>query len=447
MVKLVIVEGPDRGRDFSVTAHEELQIGRGRQTQTQLTDPSVSRLHCVASISAGRVRLKDCSSGSGLLRNGEAFTEGTLDAGDLITIGDTVLRLEVAGAPDEQTIPPKRQQAMSPVDAMVASLRQQQDASGTGKGAGQIAVPPLMKAPRKAPSRNLGSLKDYVLHKYRIETAHVRGNSGMVFRAKHIESGEQVAVKVMWPDLMTDDSQMKRFVRAMKTMRPIKHPNIVRVLNAGITELAATGENFCWFAMEFVDGFSLAQVVKRVGAAGMLDWEQAFRIAVHVARALEVAHQHSIVHRNITPENILVARAEPIAKLGDLMLARAIEETGSNQITRDGELLGDVAYMSPERTRGEDIDHRSDLYGLGATLYAVLSGQPPFQAASIPTLLNLIQEDEPLPPKTFQLAINESFQNVVMRLLEKNPADRFESPSDLLKELDRIGKFAGIEIA
>jgi serine/threonine protein kinase len=178
----------------------------------------------------------------------------------------------------------------------------------------------------------------------------------------------------------------------------------------------------------------------------MLDWEQAFRMTVHIARALEVAHQHEIVHRNVTPENILLGRAQPIAKLGDLMLARAIEETVSNQITRDGELLGEVAYMSPERTRGEPIDHRSDLYGLGATLYAVLAGQPPFQSASIPSLVSMIQQDEPLPPKTFQLSINEAFQNVVMKLLEKNPADRFESPSQLLKELERIGKFAGIEV-
>ena len=154
---------------------------------------------------------------------------------------------------------------------------------------------------------------------------------------------------------------MQRFIRAMKTMLPIKHENIVALYNAG------KAGRYAWVAMEYVDGESLTQVIQRIGAAGMLDWQNAFRVAVHIGRALECADEHKIIHRNIMPANILLTH-DKIAKLGDLMFAKALEGTAAEQITRPGQLVGELAYMSPERTRGtSDIDGRSDLYGLGAT--------------------------------------------------------------------------------
>lgn len=423
-IQVVVVEGPDQGRQFSLSPGQELTIGRGLQSQTQLNDPSVSRLHCTITFQGGRATLKDCGSGSGTMVNDAAITEAVVGPGDRITVGDTHLAITIVSSANDQTIAPKRAAAAT--------------ATAAGPAAATPAVP--------GGNRNLSSLVGTVLHKYQIDTTHIRGNTGTIFRARHVESDQVVAVKVLWPDLMANDDQMKRFVRAMKTMRTVNHPHIVRILTAGITELGATGENFCWFAMEFVDGFSLKQLVKRVGTAGMLDWEHAFRIAVQMARALEVAYERGIVHRNLTPENIIVPRSHPHAKLADLMLAKALEGAARDQITRQGELLGDIVYMSPERTRGESIDHRSDMYSLGATLYFALTGQPPFEALSLPSLISQIQDDEPLPPKTFQLSINDAFQDVVLTLLAKSPDDRFENPTRLLSELSRVGKFAGIEV-
>ena len=115
--------------------------------------------------------------------------------------------------------------------------------------------------------------------------------------------------------------------------------------------------------MEYVAGENLTEVIQRLGIAGMLDWRHAYRVAVHIGRALVYAHGEEIVHRNVTPKNILVEATTKTAKLGDLMLAKALE--GGPQYTRPGELLGDVVYMSPERTRGmTEVDVRSDLYGL-----------------------------------------------------------------------------------
>jgi serine/threonine protein kinase len=199
-----------------------------------------------------------------------------------------------------------------------------------------------------------------------------RGTSSMVFRANDTQNGQAVALKVMLPEFARNEEDMQRFVRAMLTMLPLRHPHLVTVLGAG------KSGPYCWCAMELVEGESLTEVIQRIGVAGMLDWKYAFRVAVHVGRALEYAHGQGIIHRDVSPVNILMRTEDKVVKLGDLMLAKALEGALAQQVTRPGELVGDVNYMSPERTRGQTdgVDGRSDLFGLGATCYALLSPGP-----------------------------------------------------------------------
>jgi serine/threonine-protein kinase len=176
----------------------------------------------------------------------------------------------------------------------------------------------------------------------------------------------------------------------------------------------------------------------------MLDWRKAFRVGVHVARALEYVHGQSILHRNVTPTNILLEATSKTVKLGDLMLAKALEGITQKQITRPGEIVGDVTYMSPERTRGsDDVDHRSDLYGLGATLYALLTGRPPFTGVTLVEKISRIRQSVPEKPTKFQMSIPTQFEAIVLKLLAKRPEERYQSAGDLLKELIRVGKFHG----
>jgi serine/threonine protein kinase len=403
---IAVISGPDSGKVFPVSSGQSLTVGRGQQTETQLQDPSVSRQHCEISFHHGELRLRDPGSGTGTFVNRAKVSDAILRAGDVISIGDTDLRVELASVVDAPTIAPTRQ---------------------------------------SAPPRDLSALRGEMLHHFQIVDEIARGATGTVFRAVRADRNETVALKVLWPDIAMDGEQRRRFVRAMRTMQPVKHPNLVRVLNAGITEMDGRPDPLCWFAMEFVDGFNLQQLTKTLGTAGMLDWQHAYRVAVHVGRALEVAFESGIVHRGITPENILIPRAERIAKLGDLMLAKALDGIPADQITRRGELIGEVAYMSPERTRGEEIDHRSDLYSLGATLYTVITGQTPHDAPSAAAMIRQIQEQEPLRPRTFQLSVNDMFEGVVMKLLERRPAARYQTPAELLTDLERVGRFAGLK--
>jgi serine/threonine protein kinase len=405
-MQLTVIAGPDQGRTFDLTPQHPLTIGRGADTSTQLQDPSVSRQHCVLDASKGTVRLLDSGGAGGVLVNRDRVASAELKPGDLIQVGSTVMRLSVEA--NETTMLPPAAAAAQP-------------------------------DPAAPPPGDLSQLVGRTVHHYSILRELARGHTGAVFYAKHAEDGRELALKVLWPELCRDDEQMQRFIRAMKTMLPIRHENIVRVYNAG-----KAGPLY-WVAMEYVEGESLTQVIARIGLKGMLDWRYSFRVATHIGRALEAAHAQQIIHRNITPANILLRLADKTAKLGDLMFAKAVEGVAGDQITKPGQLVGELAYMSPERTRGsKDVDCRSDIYGLGATVYALLTGAPPFVDTALPTLIARIRNEEPARPSKTQLAIPPMFEGIVLRMLNKRPEDRFETPSDLLRDLERVGKFHGV---
>jgi serine/threonine protein kinase len=399
--QLVIIAGPDKGRAFPLTPGATLQVGRSQSTPTRLTDPAVSRVHCEVEADGALVTVHDRSS-TGTYVNGHKITKQQLQPGDVIHVGNTDLRYTI-GDPDATTLSPSA---------------------------------PKLAAEAGEP---LTALVGQTLSHYAIEQALAKGATGTVFRARDTGDGKTVALKVLQPEFSQNDDEMQRFVRAMKTTLNLRHPNLVALFAAG-----KTGP-YCWMAMEYVDGESMTEVIKRIGVAGMLEVRYAYRVAVHVARALEYAHGQSIIHRNVTPQNLLVRHADKLVKLGDLMLAKALEGTLAMQITRPGELVGEIAYLSPERTRGPaGADARSDLYGLGATLYALLTGHPPFAGESLPDLITKIRTAEPEKPKKFQMAIPDAFQSAVLRLLAKRPEDRFQTAAALLAELERVGKFAGL---
>jgi serine/threonine-protein kinase len=172
-------------------------------------------------------------------------------------------------------------------------------------------------------------------------------------------------------------------------------------------------------------------------------------VAIQLARALDYAHKNNVIHRNITPANVLIQASDKVAKLGDLMLAKALEGSMAQQITRPGELLGEVDYMSPERTHGTtDVDGRSDIYSLGAMIYRLLTGRPPFTGGSLMETIVKIRQSEAKPekPKKYQLAIPDLFEGIVLRMLAKQPAERYQTAAELLGELERVAKFQGVTV-
>jgi serine/threonine protein kinase len=286
----------------------------------------------------------------------------------------------------------------------------------------------------------LGELSGTQLGAFHVGLMLARGQSGMVFRARNTRDGRTVALKVLWPEFSRHDTEVRRFVRSMRTMLPLHHPNLVTLLGAG------KKGPYCWVAMEYVEGGSLAEFIRTHGAAGRLDWRHAHRVGYHLARALEYAHARHVLHRNLTPNNVLLRREDSLTKLGDLMLAKALEGGLAEQLTRPGELLGDVRFMSPERTRGDDLDARADLYSLGALLYTMLTGHPPFEGSSLVETVTAIRDRPPEPPRKFQLSTPERFQDTVLKLLAKRPEARHPSAAALLADLDKVAKFHDVRL-
>jgi serine/threonine-protein kinase len=258
------------------------------------------------------------------------------------------------------------------------------------------------------------------------------GKTGVVFRARDTREGKDVALKVFLPEFSADDEEVQRFLRAMKTTLRLRHPHLVSVLAAG------RSGSLCWVAMELVEGVSLAQAVHQA-AAGSGDWRVALRVVLHISRALAFLHGHHIIHRNITPANLLITASDGTVKLGDLMKAKAQEGKLAKQVTQAGEILGDLRFMSPEQsTNASAGDGRADLYSLGAVAYALLVGRAPLEGRNFVETILKIRQTPPQPPRQFQPAIPQAFEAIVMKLLAKRPEDRFQSPGELLAHLSKM---------
>jgi serine/threonine protein kinase len=410
-LQLLVIEGPDQGRTFTLQSGPDLMLGRGVNSLYHLTDPRASRSHCQILLQGDQATVIDEGSRGGTFVNGVRVDRHLLKLGDMLQVGDTRLRLHMGDFP---------------LDVALAAL----------EGAPAPSPPTDQAAVEK-----LSQLSGQTLAHYEIGRVIGEGHSGAVFHATDAKDNRSVALKVLLPQFSRDEEEMQRFVRAMKTTLPLRHPNLVAVYGAG-----KTGP-YCWVAMEYVAGENLTQVIDRLGVAGVLDWRHAFRAALQIARALAYAHERQIIHRNVTPKNVLVDAPSKAVKLGDLMLAKALEGTLAQQITRPGELVGEVAYMAPERTRGlTEVDGRSDLYGLGATVYALLAGRPPFTGATLVEKITRIRQTEPERPTRYQLSIPHRFEELVMKLLAKRPEDRFQNAAALVLELERIGKMQQLTV-
>src|SRR5262245_17384925 len=220
--------------------------------------------------------------------------------------------------------------------------------------------------------------------------------------------------------------------------------------------------------MEYIEGRSAARFIRHAGVAGRLGWRLGLRLAHHIATALKFAHGHSILHRNVTPHNILLRTKDHVAKLGDLMLAKALEGDHADAISAPGDILGEVPYLSPEQTRGtRDLDARSDLYSLGATVYALLAGRPPFIGSTMVELTDRIRREpvrglreaqaDPVGGKdwsSFQsqltaLQLEEiptPFEHIILRMLAKRPDDRYQNAAELVSDLDKVAATTGVRV-
>ena len=262
---------------------------------------------------------------------------------------------------------------------------------------------------------------------YDIEREIGRGGSGIVYRATDRRLKRSVALKILPPDLAFRADTRERFMREAETAARLSHPNIVPIFSVD------EREGLAWFVMAIVEGQNVGD---RVRSHGALSFADARRLLREVADALAYAHERGVVHRDIKPDNILIDGQTNRALVTDFGIARATTE-GESRLTATGTAIGTPAYMSPEQCAGErELDGRSDLYSLGAVAYYALTGQPPFDGPSTPVIMMKQVAEPPVPMSRYRSGVPEDLDAIVMRLLEKDPADRFANGSELIAALD-----------
>jgi serine/threonine-protein kinase len=252
------------------------------------------------------------------------------------------------------------------------------------------------------------------------------GGMGAVYRARQVSMDRLVAVKVLPRRLANDDEFIQRFIREARAAGKLNHINIVQGLDVG----HKNGRYY--FAMEYVDGKTIKELFK--DRDGVFAPREAVQILLQVARALDHAHRHGIVHRDVKPDNILVA-GDGVAKLADLGLAR---NYGADvTVTQAGMTLGTPQYMSPEQARGDtEMDTRSDIYSLGATLYHMVVGEPPFTGATPLSVVSKHITDDLPPPQVRRPGLDPKLCRIIETMMAKDKADRYQTPAELAADLD-----------
>jgi serine/threonine protein kinase len=274
-----------------------------------------------------------------------------------------------------------------------------------------------------------------VLGNYRVISELTSGGMGTLYRAQHELLGRSAAVKLLRPELTANEELLQRFYNEAKAATSIRHPGIVEVYDFGYT-----GDGRAYIVMELLDGEPLGERLRR---RGRLTEVEAENIGRQIAGALRAAHASGIVHRDLKPDNVFLVpdpdgRSERV-KVLDFGVAKLTDVVGGARQTQTGALMGTPLYMAPEQARAAGaIDHRADLYSLGCMLYEMLVGRPPFVAEGAGEIIALQMFAPPEPPRNLLTALTPELDAIVLRLLEKEPHDRYQDALEVQTALEGI---------
>lgn len=256
------------------------------------------------------------------------------------------------------------------------------------------------------------------------------GAMATVFKAKQINLDRIVAIKVLPKRYAEDTEFVERFYREGRAAAALNHPNIVGAYDVGLAG------KYHYFIMEYVDG---STVYDELAKGKVYTEKEALEVIVPIARALEHAHEKNLIHRDVKPKNIMLT-TKRIPKLADLGLARNVTDVTSAQAEK-GKAFGTPYYISPEQIRGElDIDFRTDIYGLGATLYHMVTGRVPFDGETVNEVMTKHLKTPLTPPDHFNMNLSSGLSEIVEVMMAKKRQDRYRTTRDLIVDLELVAK-------
>ena len=262
-------------------------------------------------------------------------------------------------------------------------------------------------------------------NKYRIVKLIGSGGMANVYLGIDMNTGVNVAIKILKPEFSSDEEFIRRFDAEAKSVASLNHANIVKVYGVGHEG------NFRYIVQEYIEGINVKDLIKQ---NGHLYWRNALPILIQIGLALDYAHQNGIVHRDIKPQNILISR-DRVAKITDFGIARAASTT---TITMTGVQMGSVHYFSPEQARGGNVGPQSDVYSLGVSLFEMVTGRLPFDGDSnVAIAVKHLQETPPVPSSLMQ-GIPKGLDSIIAKCMQKSPERRYQTMRQLVTELDSL---------
>ena len=261
----------------------------------------------------------------------------------------------------------------------------------------------------------------------RYEITELIGVGGMadVYKAVDLMENKIVAVKILKPEFSGNEEFIRRFRNESKAIALLSHPNIVKIYDVGLKD------EIQFIVMEYIDGITLKEFIDQ---QGVLRWQDALHFMTQILRALQHAHDKGIVHRDIKPQNIMLF-ADGTIKVMDFGIARFSRVDGK---TLSDKTIGSVHYISPEQARGDMTDERSDIYSIGVMLYEMLTGQKPYDGDNPVSVALKHMEEDPKAPREIVPAIPEALEEIVLHAMERDPAKRYQSAAEMIKDIDRF---------
>ena len=427
--QLHFLNGPLAGQVVQLPPVKGIVIGRADHCEIPVRVKGVSRTHCQIDFDGEDYQLSDLGSSNGTYVNRKRIEHHRLGPGDRIRLGTVKIDFQFGQADATTTATQKISGATSDTDTSVLYLcdlcgtsvdLEATDSEAAAHFEGQIYCERCREA---------ASFLGRQLGQYQIAEMIAHGGMGTVFRAEHEMLDRTVALKVLRKDLCVDGAAIYRFVRGARVGAQLVHPNIAQLYDVG-----ESGGAY-YIAMEYIEGPTVFKVLQSLG---FNDVTQVLDVGIQIAQALAHAFEKRIVHRDVKPSNIMLA-APGVAKLTDLGIAKFMDEAGISSITESGACMGTADYMSPEHISDVRlVDHRGDIYSLGATLYHMLAGQPPFPARNIMAKLRQVRSAPPPSASRRNSKVPMALSAAIQKMMAKDPKNRFQTPQELLRALDAI---------
>lgn len=271
-------------------------------------------------------------------------------------------------------------------------------------------------------------LNNVLKNRYQIIAKIGGGGMAIVYKAKDTLLNRNVAIKVLKSSLTENDAFIKRFNNEAQSIASLSHVNVIPVYDIG------EEKGTYYIVMEFVKGLTLDEYIRQ---KTKLNINESLNLSLQVCSAIKHAHLNGVIHRDIKPENVLLTENN-IAKVVDFGISKT---STSTSMTQSGIVMGSVQYISPEQAKGEQSDERSDIYSFGISLYEMLTGVLPFNADNAYAIALKHIQDDPIPPKEINPNIPDQLNNIIMKLIKKNPLERYQDIKDLIEDLKSFKNF------